>query len=217
MPRGLSKEAKAALLEGYNNPTLLPPASSFTQRLADYVANKTDERYTAGQCDTALTGMQKSHGFQRRPRGSGRGLTEQAKVVLRNGYEHRDQLDTSRGLTTALIEYVHQNTNPPELYDKSQIDNALYRSKGGNIAGNPGRGGGGSRRRTGGGGNPYEVETRGEDEASPHILHHQGMAFSGADHALVPNNEVRYDEQRQLYVDSQGQAVTPHWIDDEFF
>ncbi|GAA5867738.1 hypothetical protein JCM8547_005218 [Rhodosporidiobolus lusitaniae] len=65
--------------------------------------------------------------------------------------------------------------------------------------------------------NPYYPVAAPEEEERPIVLHHHGMMFSGQDHVVVPNNEVHYDEHLHLYVDSRGQTVTPHWIDDEFF
>ncbi|GAA5867741.1 hypothetical protein JCM8547_005219 [Rhodosporidiobolus lusitaniae] len=201
MPRpGLSQSARDALREGYNNHALLPPGTTLHQRLADYVFNKTNERFDTTQINNALSALQKDQtgvnaGFQR-------------------AFEHRDQIDTSRGLRRGLLEYIAENTNPPEVYTERQIDNATVkrksRARGSNTAGGemePGP----SRA------SPYEVEAREEDEGSAHVLHHHGMMFSGADQVVVPNNEVHYDEQRHLYVDSHGQTVTPHWMDDEFF
>ncbi|GAA5881231.1 hypothetical protein JCM8547_004342 [Rhodosporidiobolus lusitaniae] len=240
---GLSKKAKKALVEGtnrYNDPNALPRGTSYMQRLADYVFAKTGERYSVKQCDTALTtlSMSASTTFQRRAPGSGRGLTARAKELLIHGNQHRNLLDTTNGLIKGLIAYIAANTNPSETYTHNQVERVLRRetvpaattvedSEAGPSAAGPG--------------SPYEVNTREGDEAvsmrslrfllstlrlssfsdskSPqqHVLHHHGMMFSGQDHVLVPNNEVHYDERRHLYLDSQGQTVTPHWIDDEFF
>ncbi|GAA5867726.1 hypothetical protein JCM8547_005214 [Rhodosporidiobolus lusitaniae] len=220
MPRGLSKEAKAALLKGYHHTALLPPSSNFAQRLADYVFNETNERYSAFQCNNALTWIQRNDSsFQRRPRGSGRGLSQQAKEILRNGYEHRDQLDSSRGLGTALVEYIKENTSPPEVYDEKQVWNALFRQGTGiveQIKGSAGESESEAGPSGAGGGSPFEVETRETGGTSPHVLYHQPI-FSGPDHVVVPSDDVTYNAQKRQYFDAQGRVVTPHWLDTGYF
>ncbi|GAA5867722.1 hypothetical protein JCM8547_005213 [Rhodosporidiobolus lusitaniae] len=189
------------------------------QRLADYVYQVTGERYSAKQCHNALDGLEKSaHGtFQRRDPRSGLGLTDRAKELLAHGNQHRELLDTSNGVLKGLAAYIEANTHPRESYSLEQLKGALIEMRKANEGAAAGESEAGPSRA--GGGSAYEVEAREEGGASPAVFQHQhqGMMFSGADHSVVPNNEVHYDEQRHLYVDSQGQTVTPHWMDDEFF
>ncbi|GAA5859100.1 hypothetical protein JCM8547_004002 [Rhodosporidiobolus lusitaniae] len=162
--RGLSKEAKAVLVEGYKNPHLLPAGRTLHQRLVEYV-------FARG-----------AHG---------RGLSEAAKAELREAYNNRAQLDLPAvgfSFWDALAAYVQARVPSDPPITGSQVQNAI----------------GYMRRHNQLGITPAQV-----------VLQHQGMIFSGQDHALVPNNEVHYDEPRHLYLDSQGQTVTPHWIDDE--
>ncbi|GAA5859141.1 hypothetical protein JCM8547_004018 [Rhodosporidiobolus lusitaniae] len=215
MPRGLSKEAKKALVEGAF-PSFPFSTLSLVGRLADYVYQVTGERYSAKQCDSALTTLSNSShsNFQRRVPGSGRGLTDRAKELLVYGNQHRDLLDTSNGVMRGLVAYIEANTNPRETYSTLQLERALRRANHPAAVGEGEAGASGA-----GGGSAYEVEAREEGAMTPTVFQHQhqGMMFSGADHSVVPNNEVHYDEQRHLYVDSQGQTVIPHWLNDEFF
>ncbi|GAA5867735.1 hypothetical protein JCM8547_005217 [Rhodosporidiobolus lusitaniae] len=214
MPRGLSKKAKKALVDGYNDLEAVPRGNSYMQRLADYVYQVTGERYSAKQSDSALFTLNMSTTFQRRAPGSGRGLSERAKELLVHGNRNRQILDTSNGVMKGLIAYIAANTHPRETYSIQQLERALAAMR--RASNQAGAGEGEVGRSGAGGGSAYEVEAREEVGTSPAVFQHQhsGMMFSGADHSVVPNNEVHYDEQRQLYVDPQGQAVVPHWLDE---
>ncbi|GAA5867771.1 hypothetical protein JCM8547_005228 [Rhodosporidiobolus lusitaniae] len=213
MARGLSKKAKKALVEGYNDPAAVPRGHTYLQRLADYVRQKTGETYSAKQINTALTGLGTSRegeemGFRRRNNNAARGgLSDRARELLLHAYRNRAYLQAPNGINRAYIDYIKENTNPPEEYSIPQLDHALRYVK--RIAAEEEEAAAGPSN-AGGGGSPYEVEARGEEEPAPHVLHH-GMIFSGSDFAVVPNDQVHFDMQSHQYVDSHGQPVTPHW------
>ncbi|GAA5867777.1 hypothetical protein JCM8547_005230 [Rhodosporidiobolus lusitaniae] len=207
MPRTLSKAAKTALVEGYQNPESLPAAPSLDAQLAEFIWDKTGwERYTAEEVGEALAGLQRPGQPLYRP------------------YHNRAELGIPDG-GSPMYEALAQHLNSTLRSRSSpctakQVKNALdYFKRNRQLAageagpsdlppGSPS----GSRP-----GSPFEVVAAPEGEERPVVLHHHGMMFSGQDHVVVPNNEVHYDAQMQQYVDPHGQTVTPHWLDDEFF
>ncbi|GAA5859097.1 hypothetical protein JCM8547_004001 [Rhodosporidiobolus lusitaniae] len=203
MPRGLSKAARATLVEA---------------QLAEYIWAKTGwERYTEKEVDQALASLQ-SPGqplYQPKPRvsGGGPGIGEARRNTLRQAYHNRLQLGFPAGggaLYDALAKHINSafpHEHPP--CTAGQLKNGLdYMRRNHQLELN--------QEHAPSPGSPAPAPA--SQHSSPRIvLHHQGMMFSGRDHVLVPNDQVTYDERHDRYHDSHGETVTPHWPDLGYF
>ncbi|GAA5881228.1 hypothetical protein JCM8547_004341 [Rhodosporidiobolus lusitaniae] len=144
-----------------------------------------------------------------------RGLSKEARAILAEAYLNRAQLGLPAGgfaFWDALAAHVQAKAPSDPPITRLQVQNAIgYMRRHGQLNVAP------AQLAQEGLPDPYEPVAAPEGEERPTVLHHPGMMFSGSDLVVVPNYEVHYDEHRHLYVDSQGQTVTPHWLDDVFF
>ncbi|GAA5867717.1 hypothetical protein JCM8547_005212 [Rhodosporidiobolus lusitaniae] len=211
-PRGLSKEARAALVEGYQNPHLLPAGRTLRQRLSDFMFARLGERYSEQQIMNALSTLSKEGVVRLQPRGvsllichfSSPSFPSELTAVA-------STTPLKQNYVKALTDYVKPKF-PSETITVLQVRTMIdYLRQHHQVSDLP------PSHASESASSPYQPVAATEEEERPVVLHHHGIMFSGPDHVVVPNNEVHYDAQRQEYIDSHGQTVIPHWINDEFF